>query len=71
MQRALRELADQLASAADRVALIQPPVDDGTGGQARPLPAPTVTVQPPQQRQRRPPATSGNGDVQETTVVIN
>jgi hypothetical protein len=70
VQRALRELADQLASAADRVALIQPPVDDGTDGQPGPRPAPTVTVQPRQQRRRRPPATGGNGQAQETTVVI-
>jgi hypothetical protein len=70
VQRAIRELADQLASAAERVALIRPPVDDGTDDQTTPRPAPTITVQPPRRRRRRPPATTGNGQVEETTVVV-
>ena len=74
VQRALRELADQLASAADRVALIQPPTDD-TDDQPGPRPAPTVTVQPSRRRRRRPPAIigngNGNGEVQDPTVDIN
>jgi hypothetical protein len=71
VQRAIRELADQLASAAERVALIQPPVDDGTDDQATPAPTPTTTDQPPRRRRRRRPPATGNGQVvQGTTVVV-
>ena len=59
VQRALRELADQLNNAAARVELIRPPVDDGPDGQAPATPAiPPAASQPRRRRQQRPPARS-------------
>jgi hypothetical protein len=69
VQRALRELADQLAGAAERVALIQAPVEDGPDGQ--PPATPTTqpgTVQPRRQRRPRQPA-GDNGQQPQPSVM--
>jgi Carboxypeptidase regulatory-like domain len=73
VQRALSELADQLKSAAARVELIRPPVDDGPDDQtpATPVTPATrpATGQPRRRRRQRPPAPD-NGQRQPQPPVI-
>jgi Carboxypeptidase regulatory-like domain len=68
VQRALRELADQLKNAAARVELISPPADDGPDNQtpATPTTQPAVS-QPRRRRRQRPPAPS-NGQPQPPVI---
>jgi hypothetical protein len=63
VQRAFAELAQQLAGAAERVALIRAPVDNSQAAQA-PAPAPilqSAITRPPRPR-RRPPTPAANED---------
>jgi Carboxypeptidase regulatory-like domain len=61
VQRALRELADQLKNTAARVELIRPPVDDGPDGQAPATPVTQPTASQPRRRRRRRPPAPSNG----------
>jgi hypothetical protein len=61
VQRAVRELADQLKNAAARVELIRPPVDEGPGDQAPAPPATQPATSKPRRQRRRPPPAPSNG----------
>jgi hypothetical protein len=68
VQRALRELADQLKNAAARVELISPPVDDGPDNQTPATPSTQPATGEPRRRRRQRPPARRNGQPQPPVI---